>query len=109
MIRLRRLLGALLCGLALGGCAASAGGGLHPEPAAAAAAAEAGASLAPINTHCPIGKEAVHEYGGRTTWRGAVIGFCCPECIVDFEKLDEAGRVAALLAVGTTAPAPGGV
>lgn len=34
----------------------------------------------PVNTACPIGKEAIAESAGTVTHEGHEIGFCCPGC-----------------------------
>lgn len=43
----------------------------------------------PVNAMCPIGEEPVEEDGGRTTYKGKTIGFCCPGCVKKFNAWDE--------------------
>jgi len=43
----------------------------------------------PVNAMCPIGNEPVEDDGGRTTYKGKTIGFCCPGCIKKFNAWDE--------------------
>ena len=46
-------------------------------------------ALAAINSHCPIMGNPVKDNGGRTTWNGDTIGFCCPKCIDEWDSLAE--------------------
>ncbi len=46
----------------------------------------------PVNAMCPIGNEPVEDDGGRTTYKGKTIGFCCPGCIGKFNAWDEAKK-----------------
>ena len=56
----------------------------------------------PINKLCPIGKEPILKGGKLVLFHGHAIGFCCDDCLPEFQKLDDAGKTAALAAVGTT-------
>ena len=73
-------------------------------PAAAPAAAATAAMAKPINANCPIGGKPIKADGGTTTFKGHTIGFCCPDCPPEFNKLDDAGKIAALEKNGTKLP-----
>jgi YHS domain-containing protein len=40
----------------------------------------------PVNTTCPVTDEKVDPDVATTTYKGKTIGFCCPDCIKDFNK-----------------------
>ncbi|MEZ6056062.1 MAG: hypothetical protein R3C01_05090 [Planctomycetaceae bacterium] len=87
MSRLLMLSVLLLAPLSLYSCTET------PAPASKPAAG----TVLTVNKVCPImdGGEVV-EGGGETTWKGMKIGFCCPSCIEEFEKLSDSEKVAAL-------------
>lgn len=60
-----------------------------------------------VNALCPIRFEPVEDDGGRTEWNGKTVGFCCKNCIADFEALDEAAKTAALEKAGSAEGAGG--
>ncbi|MFM9994979.1 MAG: hypothetical protein ACKVU4_04170 [Phycisphaerales bacterium] len=76
------------CGLAtaaaLSGCATSGAG------------AKADATVATINSMCPIGGDPFDNTKVNAsmtrTWKGANIGFCCESCISKYDKMDDAGK-----------------
>lgn len=49
-----------------------------------------------INENCPIMGGAVTEEGGTVEWNSQTIGFCCPECIGQFEALSDEEKTTAL-------------
>ena len=56
----------------------------------------AAASVAVINTHCPIMGGEVKEDGGTVQWNGKTVGFCCSGCIEEFEALSDEEKAEAL-------------
>jgi YHS domain-containing protein len=40
----------------------------------------------PVNTTCPVTDEKVDPEVATTTYKGKVVGFCCPDCVKDFNK-----------------------
>ena len=44
---------------------------------------------APVNANCPIMGGKVTEDGGRVDWNGQTVGFCCPECIPEWNELTD--------------------
>ena len=42
-----------------------------------------------VNAKCPIMGGQVTEDGGRISWKDQTIGFCCPECIQEWEALPD--------------------
>ena len=48
----------------------------------------------PVNTICPVMNEKVKDGGGKVSFGGKVIGFCCKDCIEEF-KADPAKFAAA--------------
>ena len=49
-----------------------------------------------VNKHCPIMGGAITEDGGTVEWKNQTIGFCCPDCIGQFEALSDEEKTAAL-------------
>ena len=43
----------------------------------------------PVNRLCPVLGNPVKPDGGRVTWNGHVVGFCCPPCDKDWNKFSE--------------------
>lgn len=41
------------------------------------------------NANCPIMGGKVTDEGGRTEWDGMTVGFCCPDCVDDWNKLSD--------------------
>ena len=39
-----------------------------------------------VNKKCPVGGEDVDPKGKTVVYKGKTIGFCCDDCIKDFEK-----------------------
>ncbi|HEX8525156.1 MAG TPA: YHS domain-containing protein [Tepidisphaeraceae bacterium] len=39
-----------------------------------------------VNKKCPIGGEDIDPKGKTVTYKGKTIGFCCDDCVKDFEK-----------------------
>ncbi len=75
------------------------------------AMADAGASAddaTPINTMCPVSKEAIAVSAGTIEFDGHAIGFCCPSCAKAFMAWDESRRDAFVVAAlaSSKAPAP---
>ena len=56
---------------------------------------EAADDAVAVNTACPITGEVVNEDGGRLTYAGKVVGFCCRDCIPAF-KADPAKYAATI-------------
>jgi hypothetical protein len=72
--------------------------------AVAAAPAATSTAVTPLNANCPIQGHPIKANGGTVTFKGQTIGFCCSDCPADFEKLDDAGKFAALEKSGTKLP-----
>ena len=49
-----------------------------------------------INQVCPIMGGEVSPDGGSTEFNGQTVGFCCPECIDEFNALSDEEKTAAL-------------
>ena len=95
----------LACGTDAAPTAKPAAPAAGAPAAAAPAAAPAGAvAAAAVNAKCPIMGHAIEADGGTATFKGHTIGFCCEGCAPKFEKLDDAGKIAALSKAGTTLP-----
>ena len=54
------------------------------------------AVAAVVNSHCPVMGGEVTEDGGTVEWNGRTVGFCCPDCIEEFEALSDEEKEAAL-------------
>ena len=50
------------------------------------------AAIVAVNDLCPIMGGNVTKDGGTASWKGKTIGFCCPECIEQWEALSEADK-----------------
>lgn len=49
----------------------------------------------PVNTVCPIGKEALGATPAAfTTYDGSTVGFCCAGCVEEFAAWDEEKKAA---------------
>ena len=55
-----------------------------------AAEAQAANAATPVNTMCPIGKEAITEAGGVVLVGSDTVAFCCEGCQVMFAELPAA-------------------
>lgn len=84
--------------------APAAGAPTAAAPAAPAAAPAGAVAAAAVNAKCPMMGHAITADGGTATFKGHTIGFCCEGCAPKFEKLDDAGKIAALAKAGTTLP-----
>jgi hypothetical protein len=49
-----------------------------------------------INKNCPVMGGAVTADGGTVEWKNQTIGFCCPDCVEQFEALSDEEKTAAL-------------
>jgi len=52
------------------------------------------ASAAPANKHCVVMIEHPVKEKNPTTvqWKGKTVGFCCADCIDEWNKMSEAGK-----------------
>ena len=42
-----------------------------------------------VNTICPIMGGKVTDDGGRVDWNGKTVGFCCPDCIGEWNEFSD--------------------
>jgi|GEM_PF-2177717 len=68
------------------------GGPTAKETVAAAAIVPAAAGATTINTICPIGGHKLDGDAVKMTYKTKTIGFCCPDCIDEMNKMSEAQR-----------------
>lgn len=47
------------------------------------------ASSQPVNEICPIMGGEVASDGGSVEWNGKLVGFCCPECQPQWDRLSD--------------------
>lgn len=80
--------------VALAGCA--------EQKATDTSAQTASTSTAGVdNQYCPVMGGKVTPDGGTVEWQGKTIGFCCPECIEEFQAMSDSEKAAALAEAGT--------
>ena len=48
-----------------------------------------GAVAQAVNTICPIMGGKVTDDGGRVDWNGKTVGFCCPDCIGEWNEFSD--------------------
>ena len=49
-----------------------------------------------VNKICPIMGNPVKASGGSVTWKVSKVGFCCPQCIDDWNALSESNKTSKL-------------
>ena len=81
-------------------CLAIAGCTETSEPSTKAMVEEPAAVLTSVNTHCPVMGSEVTADGGSVDFGGKTVGFCCPGCIDDWNKLSDDDKTAKLASAG---------
>ena len=61
-------------------------------PAASIEVTEVTVPVETINTMCPVGMERIQPSSPRITYKGHIIGFCCPSCQGEFMAWDASAR-----------------
>ena len=56
--------------------------------------------LWPLSMNIAQSWEEVADDGGRVDWNGSTIGFCCPGCIDEWNKLSDTEKTDALAKAG---------
>ena len=81
----------LLCAALLTGCnqSDSTGTSGNPDVQSGQTAGSTAVLVKTANTVCPLMGGDVTSDGGTAEWNGKLIGFCCPECVPEWEKLPE--------------------
>jgi hypothetical protein len=70
--------------LAVGGCQHQT----QTAPKGAASSANAGVAGKPVNSRCPVMDDEVNPKI-TTNYKGQTVGFCCSECIEDWNSWSE--------------------
>ena len=52
----------------------------------AAPSTQPAANAAPVNAKCPVSGDPVDPHATSTIYKGKVIGFCCSDCVKEFNK-----------------------